>query len=120
MNWVGVRNFLIIAGLAGLVFVSRRGFDSAAVSANVIITIIFVAAILLFGYRYFRENRLAWLVLRPWQRIAIIVCSVGIVFLLVAGFPLLGPRVSDLGVIALVAALALVIVWVIKESRRFR
>ena len=101
-------------------FVSRRGFAALAISANLVISIIFVAALIAFGYRYFRENRLAWLVLKPWQRVTIILCGAGIIFLLVAGFPLLGPRVSDLGVIALIAALALVIVWVIKESRRFR
>ena len=28
INWIGVRNFLIIAALAGLVFVSQEGFGA--------------------------------------------------------------------------------------------
>ena len=34
INWVGVRNFAIIAAIAGLVFVSQEGFGGAAVSAE--------------------------------------------------------------------------------------
>ena len=34
INWVGVRNFLIIAAIAGLVFVSQEGFGATAVSAR--------------------------------------------------------------------------------------
>ena len=120
MNWVGIRNFLIIAAIAGLVFVSERGFSSTAISANQIISVIFLAAIVMFAYNYFRQNKLAWLVLKPWMRATIVVCAAGIVFLIVAGFPLFGDRLSDLGVLALIAALALVIVWVVYESRRFR
>lgn len=120
INWTGVRNFLIIAGIAGLVLVWQEGFGSLAVSAERILTVLFVIALVAWGYNYFRQNTLAWLVLKPWQRILIIVCGVGIVFLLVAGFPLLGDRLTPLGVIALIAALVLVIVWVLRESRRFR
>ena len=40
--------------------------------------------------------------------------------LLIAGFPLLGDRLTPLGVIALIAVLVLIIVWVVRESRRFR
>jgi hypothetical protein len=59
-------------------------------------------------------------VLKPWQRYVIIACAIGIAFLLIAGFDLLGDRLTPLGVLALVAALVLVIVWVVRESRRFR
>lgn len=120
INWVGVRNFLIIAAIAGLVLVWEEGFGAVAVSAQQIILVLFVAAIAVFGYNYFRQNQLAWLVLRPWQRAVIVAAGIGIAFLLLAGFPLLGDRLTPLGVIALIAALVLVIVWVVRESRRFR
>ena len=120
INWVGLRNFAIIAAIAGLVFVSQEGFGAAAFSTNLIIQVIFVAALISFGYNYFRQNQLAWLVLKPWQRNVIIACAIGIAFLLIAGFPLLSDRLTPLGVVALIAALVLVIVWVVRESRRFR
>ncbi|MEW6582771.1 MAG: hypothetical protein AB1416_08425 [Actinomycetota bacterium] len=120
MNRAGIRNFLIIAAIAGLVLVWEKGFTSIAVSANQIITVIFVAAMIAWGYNYFRQNRLAWLVLKPWMRTVIIVAGAGIAFLLIGGFPLLGDRLTPLGVVALIVALALVILWVIRESRRFR
>ena len=97
-----------------------EGFGAIAVSAQQIITVLFVAALLVFGYNYFRQNQLAWLVLKPWQRAVIIIAGLGIAFLLIAGFPLLEDRLTPLGVLALIAALALVIVWVVRESRRFR
>ena len=31
-----------------------------------------------FAYNYFRQNELAWLVLKPWQRTLIIACGIGI------------------------------------------
>lgn len=120
INWVGVRNFLIIAGIAALVFVSQEGFGITAGSAQLIIQVLFVAAILVFAYNYFRQNELAWLVLKPWQRYVIIACGIGIAVLLIAGFPLLDDRLTPLGVLALIAVLVLIIVWVVRESRRFR
>lgn len=120
INWTGVRNAAIIAGLAGLVFVSQEGFGDAAGSINLILSLLFVAAIIGFAYTYFRQNTLAWLVLKPWQRIVIVACGIGIVGLLLFGFPLLGDRLTPLGVLALVAVLILIIVWVVRESRRFR
>lgn len=120
INWVGVRNFAIIAAIAGLVFVSQEGFGASAGTLSAIIQVIFVAALLSFAYNYFRQHQLAWLVLKPWQRYLVIACGVGIAVLLVAGFPLLGDRLTPLGVLALVAVLVLVIVWVVRESRRFR
>ena len=120
INWVGVRNFLIIAAIAGIVLVWEEGFGALAVSAERIILVLFVAALAVFAYNYFRQNRLAWLVLKPWQRAVIIIAGLGIAFLLIGGFPLLEDRLTPLGVLALIAALALVIVWVVRESRRFR
>lgn len=120
VNWTGVRNGAIIAGLAAVVLVWQEGFDAFAVSANRIILVLFVAAIAVFAYNYFKQNQLAWLVLKPWQRYVVIAAGVGIALLLVLGFPLLGDRLTPLGVLALIAVLVLVIVWVVRESRRFR
>jgi hypothetical protein len=120
INWVGVRNFLIIAGIAGVVLLWEEGFGAIAVSARQIILVLFVAALVVFGYGYFKQNQLAWLVLKPWQRYVIIAAGIGIAFLLLAGFPLLEDRLTPLGVFALIAALVLLIVWVVRESRRFR
>lgn len=120
INWVGVRNAAIILAIAGLVLVWQEGFGNLAGSASLILTVLFVAALIGFGYSYFRQNSLAWLVLKPWQRVLIIACGAGIAFLIVAGFPLLGDSVTPLGVMALIAVLVLVIVWVVRESRRFR
>ena len=120
VNWIGVRNFLIIAAIAGVALVWEKGFAAIAISANQIITVLFVAALAAFAYGYFRQNRLAWLVLKPWQRIVVIVAGAGIAFLVIFGFSLLGDRLSTVGVIALIAALVLLIVWVLRESRRFR
>ena len=53
------------------------------------------------------------------QRVVVIAAGLGIAFLLIAGFRLLGDRLTNLGVIALIVALALLIVWVVRESRRF-
>lgn len=120
INWVGVRNFLIIAAIAGLVLVWQEGFGAIAVSAQRIILVLFVAALAAFGYNYFRQNQLAWLVLKTWQRWVIIGAGIGIAFLLIGGFTLLGDRLTPLGVLALIAALVLLIVWTVRESRRFR
>jgi hypothetical protein len=120
VNWIGVRNFLIIAAVAGLVFISQEGFGATAGSLSLIVQVLFIAAILVFAYNYFRQNQLAWLVLKPWQRYLIIACVIGIVLLLFVGFPLLGDRLTPLGVLALIAVLVLIIVWVVRESRRFR
>jgi hypothetical protein len=120
VNWIAVRNFLIIAAIAGVALVWERGFEAIAISASQIITVLFVAALAAFAYGYFRQNRLAWLVLKPWQRIVVVVAGLGIAFLVIFGFSLLGDRLSPLGVIALIAVLVLLIVWVLRESRRFR
>jgi len=122
VNWVGVRNFAIIAGIAAAAVVWQDGFDAIAGRLGDIILVLFVAAIAVFAYNYFRQNQLAWLVLKPWQRWVVIICGAGIVLLLVslALLPDLVDRITPLGVAALIAVLALVIVWVIRESRRFR
>lgn len=120
VNRVGVRNFLIIAGIAGLGVIWQEGFGTLAVGAEQIFLVLFVFGLVAFAYNYFRQHELAWLVLKSWQRTLIIVCGVGIAFLVIAGFPLLGGILSPLGVLALIAALVLVIVWVVRESRRFR
>ena len=120
MNRTGIRNLVIMLALAGLVFVSERTFLTVAISLNRIITVLFLAAIVVFAYQYFRANELAWYVIPSWQRKVIIACGVGIAVLVLVGFQLLAPTITTLGVLALIGVLAVVIVWIIRESRRFR
>jgi hypothetical protein len=120
MSRTGIRNLLIMLALAGLVFVSQRTFLAVAFSLNRIITVLFLAAIVAFAYQYFRANELAWYVIPSWQRKVIIGCGIGIAALVLFGFPLLAPYITTLGVLALIGVLGVVIVWIIRESRRFR
>lgn len=120
INPTALRNGAIIAALAGVVLVWQEGFGEITGALNLILSLLFIAGLLAFGVNYFRRNTLAWLVLKTWQRVVIIACGVGIVALLLVGFPLLGGRITPLGVLALIAALVLIIVWVLRESRRFR
>ena len=115
---VGARNAIIILGLAALVVVWERAFTVAFATASQVISILFVVAMLAAGVAYFRRNQLAWLVLRPWQRVAIVVAALAIAFLLVAGYPLLADRITPLGFLALIVALGLSIWWIIRSSRR--
>jgi hypothetical protein len=119
INWVGVRNTAIILGIAALAVVWQEGFAAIARASSLIILVLFVAAIAVFGINYFRRNELAWLVLKRWQRVTIIVAGV-LIGALIIGFPWLSEPLTPLGAIALIAALVLLIVWVIRESRRFR
>jgi hypothetical protein len=112
------RNALIIFGIAALGVVWERAFTLIAVSASQVLSVIFVLALLAAGVVYFRRNQLAWLVLKPWQRVVIVVAALGIAFLLVAGYPLLADRITPLGFLALIVALGLLIWWIIRSSRR--
>lgn len=118
VNWVGVRNGAIIAAVAALAVVWQEGFEAIAGAASTIILVLFVAAMAVFGINYFRQNRLAWLVLKPWQRYVIIAAGIAIAALII-GFPWVTDVLTPLGAIALVAALVLLIVWIIRESRRW-
>jgi hypothetical protein len=120
MNRTGIRNLVIMLALAALVFVSERTFLTVAISINQIITVLFLVAIVVFAYQYFRANELAWYVIPSWQRKVIIACGIGIAVLVLVGFQLLAPAITTLGVLALIGILAVVIVWIIRESRRFR
>ena len=115
---VGARNAIIILGLAALVVVWERAFTVAFATASQVISVLFVVAMLAAGVAYFRRNQLAWLVLRPWQRVAIVVAALAIAFLLVAGYPLLADRITPLGFLALIIALGLSLGWIIRRSRR--
>jgi len=115
---VAVRNAIIIFGLAAVGVVWERAFTLVAVSASQILSVIFVLAILAAGIAYFRRNPLAWLVLKPWQRVVVVVAVLAIAFLLIAGYPLLADRVTPLGFFALMVALGLLIWWIIRSSRR--
>ena len=69
INWVGVRNFLIIAAIAGRCPGVGGGLRRDRGLRRAIIQVLFVAALMVFGYNYFRQNQLAWLVLKPWQKV---------------------------------------------------
>lgn len=115
---VAVRNAVIILGLAALVVVWERAFSIAFASFSQVISVLFVVAILAAGVAYFRRNQLAWLVIRPWKRVVMVVAALGIAFLLVAGYPLLADRITPFGYLALIVALGLLIWWIIRDSRR--
>lgn len=118
MSRVAIRNTAIIAGIAALVFLSQSTFSTFAISINNVIFVLFVAGMAVFAYQYFKENQLAWLVLSPLQRQAIIGCAIAIGVLMLIGFPLLGPVIGGLGVLGLIVALAGVIVYIVVSSRR--
>jgi len=115
---VGLRNAVIIFGLAALVVVWDRLFTIAFATASQVISVLFVLAMLAAGVAYFRRNQLAWLVLKPWQRVVVVVAALAIAFLLIAGYPLLADRITPLGFFALIVALGLLIWWIIRSSRK--
>lgn len=118
MNRVAIRNIAIVLGIAALVFVSETVFGALAGGITQIITVLFIAAIAYAAYRYFSQNQLAWYVIPKWQRYVLVACGVAVLALVIAGFPLLSDAITPLGVIALIAALVLVMVWIVRESRR--
>lgn len=116
---VAIRNFVILGAIAALGVVFSEGLGATATAVNQIFLVVFLAFLVLMGYRYFRENRLKWLVIKPALRVVIIVCAAAIVFLVALGPTLLADRISTAGIWALAAALGLVIVWIIHQSRRY-
>ncbi len=116
---IAIRNFLILAAVASLGLVWGEGLGASANALNQIFLVFFLAALVLIGYRYFRENSLKWLVITPLLRGIVIACAVGIVFLVVAGPAVLAGTISTAGVWALIAALGVVIVWIVYRSRRY-
>ena len=91
---VGVRNAIIILGIAALMVWWERAFAVALATMSQVISVLFVVAILAAGVAYFRRNPLAWLVMKPWQRVVVVVAALGIAFLLIAGYPLLADRIT--------------------------
>ena len=116
---VAIRNFLILGAIAALGVVFNEGLGATATAINQIFLVVFLAFLVLMGYRYFHENRLKWLVIKPVLRGVIIICAAGIVILVAAGPTLFADRISTAGVWALAAALGLVIVWIVHQSRRY-
>ncbi len=116
---VAIRNFLILAAVACLGLVWGEGLGASAVALNQIFLVLFLTALVLIGYRYFRENSLKWLVIKPLLRGIVIACALGIVFLVAAGPWVLAGTISTAGVWALVVVLGLVIVWIVQRSRRY-
>lgn len=116
---VAIRNFVILGAIACIGFVWDEGLGAGVVTLNQIFLVVVLAALALMGYRYFRENKLKWLVIKPALRGVIIACALGIVFLVAAGPALLADTIGGLGVVALVLALSLLIVWIVYQSRRY-
>ena len=61
-----------------------------------------------------REHRAA----REGERAAVVLSALAIAFLVIAGYPLLADRITPLGYLALIAALVLLIWWIIRDSRK--
>jgi hypothetical protein len=114
----GVRNAIIIFGIAALGVVFSRLFAAVVVTGSQIISVLFVIAILAAGVAYFRRTPLAWLALKPWQRVVVVTAALAIAFLVLAGYPLVSDRITPLGFLALIAALGLLIWWIVRSSRR--
>lgn len=114
-----LRNGVIIVAVAGLFTFLGDGLDLTAGAVNQLVMIAFVVGLGLLGYSYFRENRLKWLVIKKPLRAVIIACAAAIVALLVLGPVLLDGVLSPSARLALVAALGLVIGWIVMQSRRY-
>lgn len=118
MSPTTLRNIGIVAALAAVAAV-WQGASLIAVGLSQIILVLFVFAMLAFGYRYFKDNRLAWLVLSDRQR-AIILGSVGIAVVVILGYPWVAALITPIGAALLIAACVVAIVFTIRESRRWR
>ena len=95
---VAIRNFLILGAIAALGVVFDRGLGATATAVNQIFLVVFLAFLVLMGYRYFHENRLKWLVIKPVLRGVIIACAAGIVILVAAGPTIFADRISVAGI----------------------
>ena len=51
-----------------------EGLGASETALSQIMLVIFLAVLALMAYRYFRENQLKWLVIKPWLRGVIIAC----------------------------------------------
>ena len=113
-----VRNIAIVLAIAALVAL-WQGAEILVAGLSQIIFVLFLVAIIAFGINYFRRRQLAWLVLSDLQKTIIIGAAVGVV-VLVLGYPFIAPIITPLGVVGLIAVLAVMALWVIRESQRFR
>jgi hypothetical protein len=120
VNRVALRNTAIVLALAAIGVVWQRGASGLEVGFSQIISVLFVASLAGFAIQYFRERQLAWLVMRPWQRGAVIACSSAAALLATLGFWFLGDVLTPLGVFALIVICVLVVVWIVRESQRYR
>lgn len=118
MNSTVIRNVAIVLAIAGLALVWQTGFGESTALIQRVIGIAFILLIGYAVYRYFSENRLAWYAIPRVQRHVFVACLVGTVALLLVGVDLLGPVIGTFGVILLIAAMVLVMIWIVRESRR--
>lgn len=118
MSPTAVRNLAIVLGIAALGVIWRTGFGEAGKAISQAISVLFVVAIGYALYRYFTSNTLTWYAIPRIRRYVFVACGVGLAVVLLFGFPLLQPHVGAFGVVAILTALALTMVWIIQESRR--
>jgi len=108
-----------VVALVALVFVMLPGGGRALDVAAMLLTIVFFAAIALFGFRLYRENQLTLDALEPRQR-AILYGSVALAFLVFTATSLLF-AVGLPGVLiwlALLGGASSGVFWVLVRSRR--
>ncbi len=117
MSPVAVRNTAIVLGIAALALVWQTGFGVSTFWIQRVIGILFVLLIGWAVYRYFSQNRLAWYAIPRAQRYVFVACLAAVIALLLAG-NLLSPYVGPFGVIVLIAGLVVVMIWIVRESRR--
>lgn len=118
-RWVtGLRNGAILAAVTTAFTFWGEGLDATNTAVNQVALVVFAVALATIGYQYFRDNRLKWLVIKRPLRVVVIVCAAAIVGLIGAGPWVLGDRLSLGAIWALAAAFALVIVWIVVQSRK--
>lgn len=119
-TWMpAARNGAILLALAFAATFLGEGLALTSEAVNSLLGIAMVTALVVFGVRYFQDNRLKWLVIKQPLRIVVIVCAVAIAVLLIAGPLLFADLMSPGARYALALALGLVIAWVVVQSRRY-
>lgn len=105
--------------LVALLFVVLPGGGRALDVAAMLLTIVFLAAIALFGFRLYRENQLTLDSLEPRQRV-VLYGSVALAFLVftVTGLLFTAGLPGVLIWVALLGACSYGVFWVLVRSRR--
>jgi drug/metabolite transporter (DMT)-like permease len=113
-------NFAIVA-LIALGFTALPGGNATLGVLLTLLTIVFFAAIALFGYRLYREHRFSLDALADRERL-VLYASVALAFLTFVASRRLFSLSGGLGVLVFLGLLALAsygVFWVFQRSRRF-